>query len=120
MIRNSSDLNTDYEAMNASDYSTHGKYNFSEFNLTLETPDLPSYMKITSTLFFAIIFLFGVFGNVLVILVVCWNRNMKTSVNIYLMNLCVADILVLTVCMPTVLVDVYARDVWYFGKTMCK
>lgn len=86
-------------------------------------PDVPSYLfssQVTATVFFVVIFLVGVFGNLLVIMVVCLNRNMKTSVNIYLINLCIADILVLTVCMPTVLVDVYARDIWYFGKTMCK
>lgn len=84
------------------------------------TPEVPKYIQIASTIFFSFIFLLGVFGNLLVILVVCLNRNMKTSVNIYLINLCIADILVLTVCMPPVLVEVYARDVWYFGKTMCK
>ena len=88
-----------------------------------ESMEVPSYhlsSQIIATIFFIIIFVIGILGNLLVIVVVCLHRNMKTSVNIYLINLCIADILVLTVCMPTVLVDVYSRDVWYFGKAMCK
>ena len=89
-------------------------------NKTLKTPEFPKYIIVTSTLFYVFIFLLGILGTVLVIVVVCMNRNMRTSVNIYLINLCVADLLVLTVCMPTALADVYARDVWYFGSVMCK
>lgn len=90
-------------------------------NRTLKTtPEFPRYIQVTSTIFYVFIFLLGILGNLLVIVVVCMNRNMKTSVNIYLMNLCVADLLVLIVCMPTALADVYARDVWYFGSLMCK
>lgn len=83
-------------------------------------PEFPRYIQITCTVFYVFIFLLGVLGNVLVVVVVCLNRNMKTAVNIYLINLCVADLLVLTVCMPTALADVYARDIWYFGSLMCK
>lgn len=89
-------------------------------NRTLKMPEFPRYIQITCTIFYVFIFLLGVLGNVLVVVVVCLNRNMKTAVNIYLINLCVADLLVLTVCMPTALADVYARDIWYFGSLMCK
>lgn len=89
-------------------------------NRTLKTPEFPKYIQVTCTIFYVFIFLLGILGNVLVVYVVFMNRNMKTSVNIYLINLCVADLLVLTVCMPTALADVYARDIWYFGSIMCK
>ncbi|WAR04471.1 QRFPR-like protein [Mya arenaria] len=89
-------------------------------NESTETPEFPRYLVVTSTVFYVFIFLFGILGNLLVIVVVCLNRNMKTSVNIFLINLCIADLLVLMVCMPTALTDLYARDIWYFGKAMCQ
>ena len=87
---------------------------------TAVTPEFPRYFVVICTAFFVLIFLFGILGNVCVMSVVCFNRNMKTAVNLYLLNLCVADILVLTICMPTALADIYAKDAWYFGEAMCK
>ena len=89
-------------------------------NTTKTTPEFPRSFTITATIFFAMIFLLGILGNVLVISVVIFNKNMKTSVNMYLLNLCVADILVLTICMPTALADIYTRTAWHFGEAMCK
>ncbi|KAL4229344.1 hypothetical protein ACF0H5_012383 [Mactra antiquata] len=83
------------------------------------TPSYEFTSQVSYTIVLVITFIIGILGNTLVIFVVCLNRNMKTSVNIYLINLCIADILVLAVCMPTVVVDIYAREVWYFGSAMC-
>ena len=37
-----------------------------------------------------------------------------------LANLSLADFLVLLVCMPSAAVDLYAKEVWYFGGFLCK
>ena len=89
-------------------------------NMTQPTPEFRRSFTVTATVFFAAIFLLGVLGNMLVISVVCFNKNMKSSVNMYLLNLCVADILVLTICMPTTLADIYTKTAWHFGGVMCK
>ncbi len=39
--------------------------------------------------------------------------------NYLLANLAVADTLTLLICIPTGLHDLYAKERWYFGKTMC-
>ena len=83
-------------------------------------PEAPSYIVVTATIFYVMIFLVGIFGNLLVIAVVCLSTAMKTSVNMYVINLCVADILVLLVCMPTALAEIYTKEAWYFGPLMCK
>ena len=83
-------------------------------------PEAPTYIVITATLFYVMIFLVGIFGNFLVIMVVCLSPTMKTSVNMWVINLCVADILVLLVCMPTALAEIYTKEAWYFGPFMCK
>lgn len=80
----------------------------------------PFYIVFTSTLLYCLIFLIGVLGNILVVVVITLSRSMKTTVNKYLLNLCVADLLVIIICMPTALTDIYTTEVWYFGEFMCK
>lgn len=83
-------------------------------------PEPPLYILVLSTISFVLIFVIGIIGNILVLVVVAFSKNMKTHVNLYLSNLCVADILVLIVCMPTVLIELHTKEVWYFGKVMCE
>jgi hypothetical protein len=46
---------------------------------------------------------------------------MRNSTNIFLINLSVADLLVLLICTPTVLVEVNtAPETWVLGERMCK
>ena len=85
-----------------------------------EIPTPPEYIVISSTILYAIIFIVGIVGNILVVVVISCSRRMKTTVNMYLVNLCIADMLVILVCMPTTLVDIFTKEVWVFGKFMCK
>ena len=36
------------------------------------------------------------------------------------LNLCIANILVLTICMSMISADIYATDAWYFAEALCK
>ena len=49
---------------------------------------------------YVIIFIVGVIGNVLVCLVVCRQRKMKNVTNYFIVNLAVADLSVLLICIP--------------------
>jgi hypothetical protein len=90
-------------------------------NRSNKTPtEPPLYIVFISTLLYSLIFLVGIIGNILVVVVIVFSRTMKSPVNMYLMNLCVADVLVIVVCMPTALADIYTKEVWYFGAFMCK
>ncbi|KAH3735249.1 hypothetical protein DPMN_048752 [Dreissena polymorpha] len=80
----------------------------------------PEYIVISSSIFYAIIFIVGIVGNILVVVVISCSRRMKTTVNKYLVNLCIADMLVILVCMPTALVDIFTKEVWVFDEFMCK
>lgn len=63
----------------------------------------------------------GILGNVMVLLVIFKLKDMRSSTNIFLMNLSVADILVLLICTPTALVEVHSKpDTWVLGEEMCK
>lgn len=87
---------------------------------TKTVPEPPEYIVTSVTSIYILIFVIGIIGNAVVVIVVGCSRNMRTTVNIYMVNLCVADFLVLLVCMPPILVELHTKDVWYFGPVMCK
>lgn len=81
----------------------------------------PLYMRIIATLFCLLIFSVGVCGNLLVPLVVIKTKYLRNSTNLFLINLSIADLLVLIVCMPTVLIELHSRpETWLLGEPMCK
>ena len=49
---------------------------------------------------YSVIFLVGLVGNSLVIIVMIKHRHMRTITNMFLVNLSVGDLLVVIVCMP--------------------
>ena len=77
-------------------------------------------MTITVSICYCVIFLFGIVGNLMVVLVVWRNKQMRSTTHVLLVNLSVADLLVITVCMPAGLLEFYSDDVWYLGEIMCK
>ena len=68
---------------------------------------------------FAIFTLVGVVGNALVIYVILSSPTMRTTTNILLLNLAVADISFLIICVPSTAVK-YSADTWPLGDAMCK
>ncbi|XP_055056357.2 KISS1 receptor b [Misgurnus anguillicaudatus] len=70
-------------------------------------------------LFFALIMLVGLVGNLLVIYVVFKNHQMKTVTNLYIVNLATTDILFLVCCVPFT-ATLYPLPSWIFGDFMCR
>ncbi|VDP07093.1 unnamed protein product [Soboliphyme baturini] len=68
--------------------------------------------------FFALIVFVGLTGNVLVILVVAINPTMRNSTNMLIVNLALADLLFLLLCVPFTATD-YATSVWVFADFWC-
>ncbi|XP_041370369.1 QRFP-like peptide receptor [Gigantopelta aegis] len=83
-------------------------------------PGTPFYVFVWVTILNAVVFLVGLVGNVLVIVVVTKVREMKTSTNFCLMNLSIADLLVLLICQPAALLEFYGQERWVLGDFMCK
>lgn len=84
-------------------------------------PQIPAYIRTTSMVFCIIIMCLGVVGNVMVPIVIMKTKDMRNSTNIFLMNLSIADLMVLLVCTPTVLVEVNTKpETWVLGKEMCE
>ena len=62
----------------------------------------------------------GIIGNLLVIIVILTSSVLRSSTNLFLLNLSVADLLVLATCTPTWMVEIVIRhDAWIMGKAMC-
>ncbi|XP_076622835.1 ecdysis triggering hormone receptor isoform X2 [Colletes latitarsis] len=82
---------------------------------------LPAYIRTTSMVLCIIVMILGIIGNLMVPLVVFRGKDMRNSTNIFLVNLSFADLCVLLICTPTVLVEVnYGPQVWPLGEHMCK
>lgn len=82
---------------------------------------LPMYLQIICLVLLVVTFTVGTIGNIMVTLVISCSRDMRTSTNIFLVNLSIADLLVLVICTPTALIEVtYHPDRWVLGFYMCK
>lgn len=69
--------------------------------------------------FHTVVFVVGLMGNILVCIAVYRNHTMRTVTNYFIVNLAVADFLVIFFCLPpTVIWDVTMT--WFFGVYMCK
>jgi len=81
---------------------------------------LPAYIAYTSFVLFSLVLAVGVVGNVLVLIVILTSKSMRSSTNLFLLNLSIADLLVLIVCCPNAMIEMYMRrDIWVMGKAMC-
>ncbi|KAH7954063.1 hypothetical protein HPB49_015315 [Dermacentor silvarum] len=68
---------------------------------------------------YAVIFVFAVVGNVLVLVTLVQNKRMRTVTNVFLVNLAVSDLLLGVFCMPFTLIGSLLRN-FVFGELMCK
>lgn len=69
--------------------------------------------------FHSVVFVIGLVGNTLVCVSVYRNHTMRTVTNYFIVNLAVADFLVILFCLPpSVIWDVTMT--WFFGIAMCK
>lgn len=70
-------------------------------------------------IFFSLIGLTGLLGNGLVVLVILSNPQMKSTTNMLIINLAMADLLFVIFCIPFTAVD-YMLSRWPFGDIWCK
>ncbi|XP_071527174.1 thyrotropin-releasing hormone receptor-like [Panulirus ornatus] len=86
-----------------------------------DNPLYYSYIyRVIGTLFQGIIFVIGVIGNVMVVIVVAKNKNMTTPTNCYLVSLAIADCAVLIAAVPQEIVSYYLiGNHWIWGHVGC-
>ena len=71
------------------------------------------------TLTYAIAMLFGVTGNVLIILIVVFSKRMHSMTNFYVANLAASDLMVSCFCMWVHMGSRITSN-WPFGSFICK
>lgn len=91
----------------------------SECSRIIEDFIFPRFSEWIIIAIYCVIFILGLVGNGLVCFVVVKETHMRSIVNIFILNLAVADFLVLLICLPpSVLAD--TTESWYLGDAMCK
>ncbi|XP_039760819.1 neuropeptide SIFamide receptor-like [Pararge aegeria] len=116
--RDGADLFDRFEYQNGSYNNTNSTFEMSN-NFT-EYAEIPYYIKATSMTFCIVIMCLGVIGNVMVPIVILKTKDMRNSTNIFLVNLSIADLMVLLVCTTTTLVEVNSKpETWVLGKELC-
>ncbi|KAL7981718.1 hypothetical protein Chor_001533 [Crotalus horridus] len=68
--------------------------------------------------FLAIFILLAIVGNILVILSVACNRQLRTVTNYFIINLAIADLLLSTTVLPFS-ATLEVLDLWVFGRIFC-
>ena len=76
-------------------------------------------VRIAVPVIFSLIVAIGLFGNLLVIIVVVSNKQMRNTTNLLIINLAVADLFFIAICVPFTATS-YAMSSWPFGTIWCK
>ncbi|XP_013407956.1 orexin receptor type 2 [Lingula anatina] len=85
----------------------------------IEAYIFPTTFEWVAIAFYIIVFVMGLVGNFLVCYAVWKNPNMRTVTNIFLVNLAIADFMVILICLPsTCLEDI--TYTFFMGPIMCK
>jgi hypothetical protein len=72
------------------------------------------------TMSFSLASVLALAGNIVVMIVIIFRRELRHFTNYFFFNLSIADILVLVVCIPTVFQDLFFPDRWIYGHHLCK
>ncbi|XP_070496167.1 allatostatin-A receptor-like [Chironomus tepperi] len=80
---------------------------------------LEHIVSIVVPIFFSLIGITGFIGNLLVIITVVFNQQMRNTTNLLILNLSFADLLFICFCIPFTGAD-YSLSFWPFGNFWCK
>lgn len=84
-----------------------------------ETRAFERVIRVVIPVVFSLIAVIGFTGNLLVIIVVAVNRQMRSTTNLLIICLATADLTFIVVCVPFTAIS-YATPVWPFGQTWCQ
>jgi hypothetical protein len=74
-------------------------------------------------IFTAIYIIFGVCGiisNFIVLTLFLCTKKMRQFTNYFFANLSIADVLILIICLPITVTDLYSPDIWFYGFWYCR
>ncbi|KAH3862659.1 allatostatin-A receptor-like [Dreissena polymorpha] len=106
--------NVSYEAMGENTSQT----NTMELDIQ-QFIEFEAYVRIIIPIIFGLIVLLGLIGNSLVIFVILKNQQMRSTTNILILNLAIADLCFIIFCVPFT-GTAYVLTIWPFGTAWCK
>ncbi|KAF8766553.1 allatostatin-A receptor-like [Argiope bruennichi] len=112
ILCNSSLLSNGTDCGNMSDYD-YGRHDYSDAFA------MEHILSIVVPILFGVIVVVGLFGNALVVIVVTCNPQMRSTTNLLIINLAMADLLFIVFCVPFTAWD-YALPYWPFGDAWCR
>lgn len=68
---------------------------------------------------YLVIFLIGLIGNFMTIIIIRFNRHLRTPTDFYLLNLAVSDLMMLMCNLPLEMLEIYHRQ-WPLAIVFCK
>uniref|UniRef100_A0A3Q3B8M6 Chemokine (C-X-C motif) receptor 2 n=1 Tax=Kryptolebias marmoratus TaxID=37003 RepID=A0A3Q3B8M6_KRYMA len=104
------------EYYNFSDLDWNTTYDYESGSTPCHT-SVPGFNSLGLMIVYIIVFAFSIVGNSVVIFVVCTMKKSRTSTDIYLMHLAVADFLF---CLTLPFWAVYSHLGWIFDNVLCK
>ena len=119
---NTSEHNGSYFLNHNADYSGSDyfyDYDLSQFPYPKEKKTVPFVEALVKIVACTVTSGVSLVGNFLVILVVAYNKRLRTTTNFYIVNLAVADLLVTISCYWVSTVD-DLTDGWILGPFFCK
>lgn len=110
---------SDYPADNSTNCTNDYCIPDQDYIELIEAHILPTRYECVLIAMHVIVFAVGLIGNALVCVAVYSNPTMRTVTNYFIVNLAVADFMVILFCLPpTVIWDV--TETWFMGTVLCK
>lgn len=81
--------------------------------------DDQSLQSIIFTILYIFIFVFGVFTNLILIVIFLFSKQFKRHSSYFFASLSISDFLVLIVCVPIAITDLHSYE-WFYGVLYCK
>jgi len=88
-------------------------------NMTTQSVEWFPGLQISACIFYSMILLVGVTGNILVLIIVAKYQDMRNATNLLLANLSVADLFLLLFCSADGYQHLFGKDKHRLGKFMC-
>lgn len=106
--------------METSDSSTNTSTNDLAYEDKLDTGISPNiYFKCFFIVIYSLLFAVGLVSNLLIIYFVVFYKRTKSITNKLIINLALADMLVVLVCIPVTAASEFVYDEWELGVVLC-
>ncbi|CAF0714663.1 unnamed protein product [Adineta steineri] len=79
----------------------------------------PYFIEKILLITYAVIFVIGLVGNIMTIVIIKCNTHLRTPTNFYLLNLAISDLMILMCNLPIEMIEIHYRE-WPLSVIFCK